>query len=374
MNRIPSSLILILLGGILMFANACKDKNVKPDSNTELTTEIDRICDSVLANSSLPGMVVGIWSGEKSFSYLKGKGYSNLARQEAMQPLSPFRIGSNTKSFVVTIILQLAEEGKLSLDDKLSKYMPDYPRADEVTLRMLGNMTSGIPNYTATDTFGKVLDQTPLKHWEPEELVAIAKQHDYLFTPGTQMSYSNTNTVILGIIAEQLTGMSLADNIKMRISDKLGLTTVVLASDQHMSPGGISGYANFTDSTQYTDDVTEYYNVSWAWAAGGIIASVMDTKSWVEHLIGGSLLSAGMQEQRFIGNGIPGSSAVYGQGIFTYGNDMWGHNGGLPGYTSIMMHHKTKDITFVIFYNWQHPSITPDQLYLRLLKVVHPEL
>src|SRR5581483_622324 len=118
------------------------------------------------------------------------------------------RIGSNTKPMTGTVILQLVDEDALSLDDPVSKYRPDVPNGDQITITQLLNMRSGLYNYSESAEFNQALDDTPNRVWKPHDLLAIAFQQPPYFAPGTGYHYSNTNTVLLGLIIEQLTGDS----------------------------------------------------------------------------------------------------------------------------------------------------------------------
>lgn len=356
---------------IVSFISCKSDSTSALQEDNEIVTELNRVCDSIMTNSTLPGMVVGVWSKEKGLSYVKGLGYSNLSSLEKMNPAYHFRIGSNTKSFVITTILQLVDEGKLLLDDKLNKYFPDFPDGDKVTLRMMCDMSSGINNYSATEEFGEQLMNNPLRKWTPQELVDLIKDDVYAFVPGTNILYSNTNTVLLGMIIEQITGKSLEENFKTRFIDKYGLTKTIFPTGNLMPNNFIHGYINFTDSLSFKDDISESFDLSWAWAAGAMISDIYNTKKWVELLIDGNMISDSLHQQRFTGKNI-GTEVTYGLAIFTRGNNMWGHNGGLPGYTSVMMHHRTLDFTIVVFCNWQHSEVTPDNVFKRLVKVVYP--
>jgi D-alanyl-D-alanine carboxypeptidase len=316
-------------------------------------------------------MIVGVWDNKRNLSYTKGHGFANINSKIPMNPEMYFRIGSNTKSFVITIILQLVDEKQISLEDKLSKYLPDFPRADEVTIRMLCDMSSGIYNYTETPEFDDKLENEPLHKWTVNEMIDLAKKYDYYFDPGTDAHYSNTNTAILGFIAEKITGNKLENLVKTRLFDVYNLKNTIFAVDNKMPDGPyVSGYGNYTNPDEYTDDVTTYFDVSWAWAAGAMISNVYDVKKWVELLIDGGMISDTLQQQRFVGKTIGNGTVTYGLGIYKYtGIDMWGHNGGLPGYTSVMMRDKTNDRTIVIFYNVQG-SPAPEPLFMSIEKLL----
>lgn len=365
-------LIIVAVASVFLFSatTSCR-KSYRDYENLEY--RIDRLCDSIIETTGLPGMMVGIWSEEKGITYVKGRGVSDLKTKAPFSSSQYFRIGSITKTFVITAVLQLVDEGKLSLEETLDTYFPTFPRANEVTLRMLCNMTSGIPNYSETAKFEYELDHNPKKKWKPEELVALIKNEPYLFDPGTKLYYSNTNTTLLGMILEKIEKKKLDEIIDERFVRPLGLKQTYLASGHSLPSNHVHGYMNFTDSLSYTDDVSESFDISWAWAAGGMVSSIYELKSWVEALVDGKFLSAKTQQQRFDSK-FPDGTFRYGLGMYTYGGDMWGHNGGLPGYTSIAMHHKKKNITIVIFFNWQHDEVTPAALYKELIQLVHPEL
>ena len=134
-----------------------------------------------------------------------------------------FRIASNTKTMTAAVIMQLAQEGKLSLDDPVSKYVPGVPNGDKITIAELLEMRSGLYNYTDAPEFSASLDRDPTKVWTPAELLAIAFAHPPNFPPGTAFDYSNTNYALLGLIAEKVDGKPLAKSLQDRLFGPLGL-------------------------------------------------------------------------------------------------------------------------------------------------------
>ena len=138
------------------------------------------------------------------------------------------RVGSNTKTWTGTVILQMVQEGSLALSDPVSKYRPDVPNGDAITLEMLLNMRSGLFNYSTTYALNSVLDKEPGKVWDPEDLLAIAFSLPPYFEPGQGYRYSNTNTVLLGLIAEQIDRKPLQVIYQERIFSPLGLTDSLL--------------------------------------------------------------------------------------------------------------------------------------------------
>ena len=133
------------------------------------------------------------------------------------------RIGSITKTWTGTVILQQAHEGKLSLDDPVSKFRPDVPDGDHITIAELLNMRSGLYNYSETRELNEMGDSNPQKVWNSDELLALAYSHRPYFAPGTGYHYSNTNTVLLGLIAETLDAKPLSQVFQDRLFTPLGL-------------------------------------------------------------------------------------------------------------------------------------------------------
>lgn len=361
-----------ILFASFLFISCNTDNSVSNTEVANIQKEIDLVCDSIINHKVLPGMLVGVWDDTKGLAYVKGFGVSDLTSKAPVTDDLLFRIGSNTKSFVITVVLQLVDEKKLSLDDKLNKFLPDFPKADKITIKMLCDMTSGIHNYTETDYFEEKFFGEPMKKWTPEEMIDVASKNDFYFEPGDGFYYSNSNTAILGYIVEEITKQPLQQVLKTRLFDKYNLTNTFFPTDNKFPKTNfIKGYMNYTDSTKYNIDVSEGHDPSWAWAAGANISNIYDVKKWVEMLIDGGMISDSLQQKRFVGKLAPSGRITYGLGIFNFtGTDMWGHNGGLDGYTSVMMRSKTKDQTIVIFYNIQG-TVKPEDLYFRIYDIIN---
>ena len=134
-----------------------------------------------------------------------------------------FGVGSTTKSIVATVLLQLVDEGRLKLDDKVSKYISWVPNGENITIRQLLNMTSGLYNYTEDKTLLAAVAADPLKKWAPVELARAGVSGQPYFPPGEGWYYSNTNTILVGLIIEKITGKMLEDEVTTSITDRLGL-------------------------------------------------------------------------------------------------------------------------------------------------------
>lgn len=278
------------------------------------------------------------------------------------------RIGSNTKTWTGTVILQLVEDGRIALEDPVSKYRPDVPNGDNITIEQLLTMRSGLFNYTTTLELNAALDDTPDRVWDPEELVRMGLAGEPYFAPGEGYMYSNTNTVLLGLIAEQLEGKKLPEIYQERLFEPLGLTETSFPAlaDASIAEPVAHGYmfSNNVDTmegsalpadelaaaqagellpTDHTDD-----NPSWAWSAGAGISTAPELATWVEALGGGGVLSDEMQKKRIESVQPSDGEGAYGWGVAGMGS-FYGHIGEMPGYNSFMGYDPETDVTVVVW-------------------------
>lgn len=339
----------------------------------------------------VPGAVIFV-QGANAESWAASLGTSNLATHAPMSPNMHFRIGSITKTFVGTVILQLVDEGKLKLDDPISKYQPEVPNGANITIRELLNMSSGLYNYSEDEGFDKALEaelygNNMNRVWKPQELLAIAFKHPPYFAPGKGFHYSNTNYILLGLMIEQLTGHAVEDEIQHRILTPLGMNNTSmppLTSSAIPSPYP-HGYTFVTPTPQIDQprdastnnplDVT-MINPSWAWTAGNMISTVHDLQIWAKALVTGKLLSTTTQKERLSWLPIPGVAATYsvkyGLAIADF-NGFIGHNGGLPGFQSIMGYMPEKGEMIVVLTNLQ-PALNNTEPADELAKTIQKNL
>jgi D-alanyl-D-alanine carboxypeptidase len=324
-----------------------------------------------MTNLRIPGALVYVdVPGEGTWSQAFGTG--NLEGDTPITPNDHFRIGSNTKTFTGTVILQLFDEGKLGLDDPVSEYQPEVPNGENITIRQLLNMTSGLFNYAEDEDFNQTLDAEPQKAWEPRELIEIGFQHEPDFSPGDGFHYSNTNTVLLGMIIEQLTGQPLEQEYQDRIFAPLGMSNTLLPErssaaipDPH--PRGYMYQTNVEslntselqgekaeqadESAGEPNDVTDD-NPSWTWAAGGAISTVNDLIVWAEADATGALVSPEAQKERLTWVSPPPSPGTqYGLAIAEFPGGFIGHDGQLPGFNSFVGHNPETGATIVVVTN-----------------------
>ena len=369
---VPGIIILIVL---CLFAFTSLGDSLAGSSETggKIEEELKFLMDSVIAETYVPGLVAGIWAPDKGISFIYAAGVSDLETNAPMDEDMIFRIGSNTKTFTITVLLQLVDEGLISLSDPLSKYLPDYPRADEVSIEMLTNMRSGIYNYSESEEFFSKMEDDPTLFWRPEELIAITVEHSYYFEPGTDFHYSNTNTIIVDEIIEMVTGNPLKDEIHKRILDPLDLKKTKYLTGGVEIPGY---HPKAYYAGEYDPDFiecSEWLDCSWAGAAGSMISDIFELKTYAEALVDGYFLSDELQQYRLQGHEMKGSDKKYGMGIFSYDN-FYGHNGGYPGFTSLMMHSSKRNCTIIIWYNCQLDEANPTMLLPKVAKIIYPDI
>ncbi|WP_406464672.1 beta-lactamase family protein [Streptomyces sp. NBC_00111] len=340
-----------------------------------LTARLDRTIEDVRKKAGVPGAVVGLWMPGKG-CYVRATGVADKATGEPMAADSFLRIGSETKTFTVTALLELVDDGLIGLDDPISRYVRGVPGGHRITLRHLAEMRSGLFPYTSDPGFIKALLSDPRRSFTPRETLAYGFRHANTFAPGKQFQYSNTNLVLLGLVIEKISGHRLADFIHHRVLRPSHLRHTLFPQGAEFPEPHPRGYTDQTLDGS-TADATNW-NPSWAWAAGAMISDLQDLRRWARIVATGTLLSPGTQAQRLrtLPTGFPGTS--YGLGIFET-NGWIGHNGSIPGYETVTVHLPARKATLVIMINTdiqtggQEPSTllaraitavaTPDHVY-----------
>lgn len=313
----------------------------------EVNARLDKAIADVRKQAGIPGVVVGLWMPGKG-SYVRATGVADTATREPMAADSYIRIGSETKTFTVTALLELVDDHRVRLDDPISAYVPGVRNGNRITLRHLAEMRSGLFPYTADADFSHDLFSDPQRHFTPQELLAYGMKHRNTFEPGAQFQYSNSNLVLLGLVIEKVSGHRIEDVIHNRVLRPSHLRHTLFPTGPGFPDPHPRGYTNQTLSGE-TEDATDW-NPSWAWAAGAMISDLQDLRRWAKIVATGELLSPATQAQRLrtLPTGIPGLS--YGLGIFETGG--WiGHNGSLPGYETVTVYLPSQKATLVIMIN-----------------------
>jgi D-alanyl-D-alanine carboxypeptidase len=345
----------------------------QPSLDRAVAQRLDAAVDQAMRTANVPGAIVGIWGSEGV--YVRAFGVADMATGAVMRPDFFSRIGSVTKTFTVTGVLQLADQGRINLDDPIANYLYGIPGGDEITLRQLARMQSGLYNYTATAEFDQALDADPYRHFAPQELLDWAFAQPEVFAPGAGFDYSNTNTILLGLVVERVTGQSLPDYLRDHIFTPLGMTHTSLPTTNSFPDPHAEGY---TDQTGPVTTATDW-DPSWEWAAGGMISTLDDLRIWAPAVATGKLLSPDIQAQRMQMVSVPGAPAPSGYGLGINNNGGWiGHNGALPGYETVCVYLPEQQTTLVILTNTDMPYQDPARGHVSTLsnaitKVISPQ-
>ncbi|WP_329468090.1 serine hydrolase domain-containing protein [Streptomyces sp. NBC_01431] len=336
-----------------------------------VAARLDTAIKQVMREANVPGVAVSVSAPGKG-SYVKAFGVADKSTGAPMKPDLYVRIGSETKTFTVTALLQLVDQGKLAIDDPISKYVKGVPNGDKIRLRDLADMRSGLFNYSEDPGFVKAFLTNPKKPMTPQQLLDYSFKHPVAFQPGTRFVYCNTNLILLGLVVEKVGGMPLHDIITQKVLKPAGLNHTVFPTGAEFPNPHAQGYTNQTLSGKVENSTD--WNPSWAWAAGAMISNLPDLKSWAHTLATGTLLSAKTQAARlrFLPTPIPG--AGYGLGILNVQG--WiGHNGSLPGYETLTVYLPEAKATMVVVLNTDilHNNIEPSTLFGQAItRIVSP--
>jgi D-alanyl-D-alanine carboxypeptidase len=374
-------LVLTLITILLLTLAACsapaqdEPQAFPPDVAAELQATLDD-----LSGSGVPPGVV-TWIDAPGYRFEGAGGVANVADATPMPPDGAFRIGSVTKMVTAAVVMRLAEEGVLTLDDPLAQWLPDVaaqlPHGDRITLRHLLSHTSGVANVVEheayyADIFGAMtVDEATgnaslaCVERDPQDTLArYVYGQDAQFEPGTQWRYSNTNYTLLGMIIEAATGTPLAEAYRTFIYEPLGMTSTFLDCYEEPLVDVVHGY---TGSGAEMADITELHE-SVGWAAGGLVSTASDLIAFARGVFGGTLFSdpaslAAMTTRAPGGN--------YGLGVALQ-DGLMGHAGYIAGFRSDLEYAPELDTVVVTLFN--HDGADPELALPTLLNTVRPLL
>jgi D-alanyl-D-alanine carboxypeptidase len=378
-TKVRVSAVALMMGaalGCVTGLSSCERQRasaLKPIDQAALQTMVARTARELL----IPGVMVLLRTpqGEFTVSY----GTTLLGATSPPSEDTHFRIASNTKTMTAAVIMLLAQEDKLSLDDPVSKYVPGVPNGDNITIAQLLEMRSGLYNYTNDPIISKAMDTDPGRVWTPAELLAIAFAHQPNFPPGKQYEYNNTNYALLGLVAEKVEGNPLAQVMHDRLFGPQNMQDTELPSStvntipEPYSHGYLYGSSSvaLVGEPPYSPDVQaaaragtllpkDYTDVnhSNAAGAGGVISTGYDLATWIKALVGGRVFNADYQ-RRWFGSLQPedpskphGQKYGYGIAQLSWGpNTIYFHGGETPGYNSKISYDPSNQLTLIIWTN-----------------------
>jgi D-alanyl-D-alanine carboxypeptidase len=335
-----------------------------------------------------PGVNVGIATTPR-YSMSVSVGYSDLESQKALKPPDRMLAGSIGKTYVSAVTLQLVEEGRLSLDDRIEKWLgreswfDRLPNARAITLRMLMNHTSGIPEHVLHKDFTKALKEQPDKVWKPEELVAFILDREPLFEAGKGWSYADTNYILVGMIFERASGQTVYGEVARRILKPLKLKET-LPSDSRVIPGLITGYVSPNSPFGFEGRTIIggkfVVNPQMEWCGGGFASTAEDLARWAKALYEGRIFRQTTFDQLL--DAVPaqtGKGDKYGLGVQVRETDWgvsYGHGGWFPGYLSEVEYFPKHRIAIAVQFNtdnFQQLKRRPHLYVLEMARIVFGE-
>jgi CubicO group peptidase (beta-lactamase class C family) len=333
----------------------------------DVSTRIDTIVNAPITAGQLAGASVAVVKGGDTI-LMKGYGLADVELDVPTPPRATYEIGSVTKQLTAAAILLLAEQGKLSLDDDLTKYLPEYPTSGHrVTIRRLLNHTSGIKGYTEMPAFREF---QRLKR-PRQELVALFSHEPFEFAPGEQQTYNNSAFFLLGLVIEKVSGTSYESFVQTQLFDKVGMPDSYYCSERTVRKNHAHGYD--TESGQLV--LKGYLEHLWPYAAGSLCSNTTDLVAWTRALHDGKVLKPeSYQEMTTPGVLNDGTKIRYGLGIAV--GDIGGrravaHGGGISGFLSEVEYYPDDGLVIVVLLNTNGP-VAPRDLARQIADVVLP--
>src|SRR5215208_1293628 len=321
--------------------------------------DLDAALKKSFKESDAPGVVAAVQTPD--YTWVQAMGVANRASGKPMTPEAHHRIGSVTKTFTATLLLKAADDGLLSLDDTIGKYVKGVPNGDEITLEQMSDMTSGIASYTESDQWVKEWSSDPTKVWKPEDLARFGIKESPLFKPGTAWFYSNTNYVLLGLVLQQVTGKPINQLYQEEIIRPLHLTETSFPGTSSAIPEPYDhGYTLQGESSGSKPIDSTHWSPSEAWTAGEMISTVGQLLVYPRELgTRKALLSPEAQSERldsFVSD-VPPLNQPPLKGDLAYGIGLgkdhgWvGHNGEIPGYNTYLFYNPDLEAVVVVEVN-----------------------
>lgn len=332
-------------------------------AEAETRQTVPQIIRSYYKDNNLPGLVVSIQRKSQRAVYVHGE--ANVELNDPMRANSTFRVASVTKLFTTLGILVLKDRKLLTIDDRLSQYLPDFPYADQITIKNLLQHTSGIPDFADINAF----DSNQAKDWTPSELVALLADHLHGkealdFLPGTDAAYSNSNYMILGMIVEKVSGKTYGDFVDENVVKPLKMKDTRVGSDTEIIPFRVSGY-NVVDGKTTN---AKFVSVVAPFATGDFLSRPTEIMKFAKAFTPGVILTwetiDEMMEQTVLLDGTPyvnpGDDGISSFGycwelVKLNGKKEWIYtkSGGISGFFAYFLYFKSADVAIAISTNAQ---------------------
>lgn len=322
-------------------------------SGAALSAEFDKICANTFPTDG-PGGAVLVAKGDQII-YHKAFGLHDLDNKAPLKTDMVFRIGSVTKQFTAVAILQLVQQGKISLQDEITRFIPDYPtQGKKITVEHLLNHTSGIKSYTDMPSW---LPSVQEKDFTPKELIDLFKDQPMDFDPGTQYAYCNSGYILLGYIIEKVSGMSYSEYITKKVFKPAGMKSSFYENKPRPIPNWANGYQQETSGKYLPAAIV---SMTQPYAAGSLASTVEDLCRWTRAVHAGKVVSKDLLKKAHTPHILPnGANTRYGYGWIMgniLGSPTIEHDGGIHGFLSSLIYLPKEDVCVAILTNCEcHP-------------------
>ncbi|MBX9784991.1 MAG: serine hydrolase [Chitinophagaceae bacterium] len=336
---------LLLISIILLFVSDIAFTQPSGAGNQKLITAFDSIMKKEFKPNEPGASVIVVKKGE--VLYKKGFGMADMELNVPVNADMIFRLGSITKQFTALAIMQLADKGKLSLSDLLTKYIPDYAIKEPITIEQLLNHTSGIKSYTNVDSFWAQM-RTDLT---PRQIIKLTEKDTLEFKPGTKWNYNNTGYVILGYIIEKVAGISYETYVQQNLFAPAGMKNSYYGNESKIIKNRAKGYKK--NGTEF--QISDYISMTLPYAAGSLISTVEDLWKWNKALYSYQLVKKEWVDKAITPYVLPdGSSTGYGFGLSVanvQGSKSIEHGGGIPGFLTDGIYLPGEQVFVAVFSN-----------------------
>ncbi len=325
----------------------------------------DSLVYTYLAESRAPSASFAVIRGNDTLAY-GAHGLANVDAWRAPTAMTIYEIGSITKQFTSAAIMKLVEEGRVKLDDDLSKFVPQFPlQGKKVSIRQLLNHTSGIHSYTSSPGWAKTWND----ELSPDAIVNFVVADTFDFAPGTAYRYNNTGYVLLGMVIEKASGHTYASYLDAQVFKPLGLTQTSYCKSKTSDPTFALGYSKGENGTKRA----QFLDLSHPFAAGALCSTVGDFVKWQRALDGGRVVSPASYALMSTADTLnSGRKINYGFGLVPgmfNGHKTVSHTGGIPGFATAETYVPDDSLSIVVFTNFDGES--PQTLVQNLLRVAY---
>ncbi|HEY9401545.1 MAG TPA: serine hydrolase domain-containing protein [Pyrinomonadaceae bacterium] len=336
--------------GLAAFAASASAQHNRRGTAPALEAAVDEIAAAALGERNIPGLSIAVARGGRTV-LAKGYGFADLEGRVPAAPDTVYQIGSVSKQFTAAAVMRLAERGKVTLDDPLTKYLPDYPtRGHRVLVRHLLQQTSGIREFFTVKGFDEMESGSPEKY-SRQNLIDLFKREPFVFAPGERWAYSNSNYTLLGVVIEKASGMTYEQYLQETLFRPLGMTATHSCGTRTAGERFARGYVPVEGVLAPAPPV----NMNTAVGDGGLCSSVLDLLTWTQALTTGRAVSKTSYARMVASERVRrGYKPDYGYGLSLVPLDglrRVGHNGDITGFMSALAYYPDADLTVAVLTN-----------------------